>query len=323
MKRILHGLALAATLFGATATFASDAYPSKPIRMIVAFAAGGSADINARIVGRQLAQEIGGTIIIENKGGAGGNIGAVEVKRAAPDGYTLFYATSAIVLAPSLYANPGFDPYADFTPISLTATIPLALVVSPNVPAKTLPEFIAWLKAQSGKVNYASSGTGALLHLAGELFLKETGTKAVHVPYRGSAPAIGDLIGGSTQFMFLPLNEAIGQVEGGKLRALAVTTEKRVAQMANVPTIREATGITTVEAGAWQGLVVPKGTSAEIVAKLTNALSKTLKDEKTVSLLVAQGSIILGGSAQDYAAYMKAEGDRWARIVKETGAKAE
>lgn len=323
MKRILCLLTLSITLFGAMPAFAADPYPSKTIRMIVAFAAGGSADINARIVGRQLSQELGGTIIIENKGGAGGNIGAVEVKRATPDGYTLFYATSAIVLAPSLYANPGFDPYNDFTPISLTATIPLALVVSSNVPAKTLPEFIAWLKTQPGQVNYASSGTGALLHLAGELFLKETGTKAVHVPYRGSAPAIGDLIGGSTQFMFLPLNEAIGQVESGKLRALAVTTEKRVAQLPNVPTIREATGITTVEAGAWQGLVVPKGTPPEITAKLISALSRTLKDEKTVSLLTAQGSIILGGTAQDYASYMKAEGDRWARIVKETGAKAD
>lgn len=323
MKRILRLLALSAASFGAIPASASEPYPSKPIRMIVAFAAGGSADINARIVGRQLAQELGGTIIIENKGGAGGNIGAVEVKRSAPDGYTLFYATSAIVLAPSLYTNPGFDPHSDFTPISLTATIPLALVVSANVPAKTLPEFIALLKSQPGKVNYASSGAGALLHLAAELFQKETGTKAAHVPYRGSAPAIGDLIGGATQFMFLPLNEAIAQVQGGKLRALAVTTEKRVAQMPDIPTVREVTGITTMEAGAWQGLMVPKGTPAEITAKLTAALARTLKDEKTTSLLTAQGSIILGGTAQDYAEYMKAEGERWARIVKETGAKAE
>ena len=301
----------------------ATSYPAKPIRMIVAFAPGGSADINARIVGRQLGKELGQAVVIENKGGAGGNIGATEAKRAAPDGYTIFYATSAVVLAPAVYAKPGFDPYKDFTPISLTATIPLVLVASPTVPAKTVSEFIAWGKTQAGKLNYGSSGSGALLHLAAALFLKETGLEATHVPYKGSAPAINDILGGSTQFMFLPVNEALPHLEGGKLRALAVTHDKRLPQLPDVSTIREATGLATLDTGAWQGLMVPNGTPAEVVGKLNTALQKVLKDEETQNLLMKQGSIVLGGTDKEYSEFMKAEGERWARVVRETGAKAD
>jgi tripartite-type tricarboxylate transporter receptor subunit TctC len=301
----------------------ATSYPAKPIRMIVAFAPGGSADINARIVGRQLGKELGQAVVIENKGGAGGNIGATEAKRAAPDGYTIFYATSAVVLAPAVYAKPGFDPYKDFTPISLTATIPLVLVASPTVPAKTVSEFIVWGKTQAGKLNYGSSGSGALLHLAAALFLKETGLEATHVPYKGSAPAINDILGGSTQFMFLPVNEALPHLEGGKLRALAVTHDKRLPQLPDVSTIREATGLATLDTGAWQGLMVPNGTPAEVVGKLNTALQKVLKDEETQNLLMKQGSIVLGGTDKEYSEFMKAEGERWARVVRETGAKAD
>lgn len=306
-----------------TPVLASDAYPSKPIRMVVAFAPGGSADINARAVGQQLAKDLGGTIVVENKGGAGGNLGAQEVKRAAPDGYTLFYATSAVVLAPSLYANPGFDPYADFIPISLTATIPLVLVTNQKIPVKTMSDFIAWGKNSSGKANYGSSGTGALLHLAGALFLKETGFQATHVPYKGSAPAITDLIGGATDFMFLPINEAMPHIKGGALRPLAITSEKRSPLLPDVQTIREATGKTTMDMGAWQGLMVPTGTPADVVTKVQKALQKTLADAGLRERLTGQGSVMLGGTQKQYVDYMKAEGARWAAIVRETGAKAE
>lgn len=315
--------ACAGARFGIAPALAADAYPTKPVRMLVAFAPGGSADINARIVGRQLGKELGVAVVVENKGGAGGNIGAAEAKRAAPDGYTVFYATSAVVLAPAVYANPGFDPYKDFTPISLTATIPLVLVVGQSVPAKTVSEFIAWSKTQSGKLNYGSSGSGALLHLAGALFLKETGLEATHVPYRGSAPAINDMLGGATQFMFLPVNEALPHLEGGKLRALAVTHDKRLPQLPDVPTLREATGLSTLDTGAWQGLMVPNRTPAEVVGRLNTALQKVLKDEETQNLLMKQGSIVLGGTDKEYSGFMKAEGERWARIVRETGAKAD
>ncbi len=302
---------------------ANDVYPGKPIRMVVAFAAGGSADINARAVGQQLAKELGGTIIVDNKGGAGGNLGAVEVKRAPADGYTLFYATSAVVLAPSLYANPGFDPYADFIPISLTATIPLVLVTNRNLPVKNLNEFISWGKSRAGKANYGSSGTGALLHLAGELFLKEAGFQAMHIPYKGSAPAVTDLVGNATDFMFLPINEAMPHIKGGGLRPLAVTSEKRSPLLPDVASIREATGKTTMDMGAWQGLMVPKGTPADVVAKLQTALQKTLADPALRERLTSQGSVMLGGTQKQYVDYMQAEGTRWSAIVRDTGAKAE
>lgn len=302
---------------------AAETYPDRPVRMIVAFAPGGSADINARIVAQQLGVELGTQVVVENKGGAGGNLGAVEAKRAEPDGYTVFYATSAIALAPSVYADPGFDPEKDFQPISLTATIPLVLVVNPDVPATSPAEFVAWVKAQDGKVNYASSGKGALLHLVGALFVKETGLEATHVAYRGSAPAVTDLIGGSTQFMFLPANEAIAQVNAGALRAIAVANAERLPQLPDVPTIRESLGLNTLDVGAWQGLMVPIGTTPEITDRLTTALQNTLANEGVRERITDLGSVMLGGTSQDYADYMKQESERWAGVVAETGAKAD
>lgn len=317
LKLTLAAAAVAA-LTGVPA-FAQDAYPSKPIRMVVAFPAGGSADINARAVGQQLAKELGGNVVIENKGGAGGNIGAQEVKRAAHDGYTLFYATSAVVLAPSLYANPGFDPYNDFIPISLTATIPLVLVTNPKVPGTTVRELITWGKSRPGQANYGSSGAGALLHLAGALFTSEVGFKATHIAYKGSAPAKTDLLAGSIDFMFLPINEAMPLIKNGGLRALAVTTEERSGLLPDVPTIRESTGETTMDMGAWQGLMVPKGTPADVVSKLQGALQKTLADAGLRERLTGQGSLMLGGTQKQYVEYMKTEGARWAKVVRETG----
>lgn len=319
----LIGAFTAAACIAAAPAQAADPYPNKPIRMVVAFAPGGSADINARSVGQQLAKELGGTIVVENKGGAGGNLGATEVKRSAPDGYTLFYGTSAVVLAPALYASPGFNPYEDFVPVSLTATIPLVLVANPSVPAKTVQQFVTWAKSQNGKANYGSSGSGALLHLAGALFAKETGFTATHIAYKGSAPAVTDLLAGQFDFMFLPVNEAMQHIKSGKMRALAVTHDKRLPLLPEVPTLREATGKTSMDMGAWQGLLVPKGTSSEVITKLAGALQKTLKDQGLRDRLAAQGSIVLGGSAKEYADYMKAEGDRWTKVIKETGAKAD
>lgn len=311
----------ACCLIAMSPAMAADPYPTKPIRMVVAFPAGGSADINARAVGQQLAKELGGTLIVDNKGGAGGNVGAVEVKRAVPDGYTLFYATSAIVLSPSLYANPGFDPYSDYIPIALTATIPLALVVNATLPPKSFSEFVTWAKNQGGKLNYASSGSGALLHLAGALLTSEFGISANHIPYRGSAPAVNDLLGGQTQFMFLPVNEATPHIVGGRLRAIAVASEKRVPQLPQVPTIREATGKTNMDMGAWQGLMAPKGTPDDVVKKLTAAIQKTLHDKDLTARLEGQGSVILGGTQKQYVDYMHAEGERWANVIKKNDIK--
>ena len=320
--RIAAALAGCALLTSVTA-MAQDAYPNRPIRMVVAFAAGGSADINARAVGQQLGKDLGTTIVIDNKGGAGGNVGAIEARRAPADGYTVFYATSAVVLAPALYSKPGFDPYTDFTPISLTATIPLVLVANPKVPVKSAQELIEWGKAQNGKANYGSSGAGALLHLAGALFLKETGWTASHIPYKGSAPAITDLIGGSTDFMFLPINEALPHIKSGAINALAITIDKRSTLLPDVPMLRESTGKSSMDSGAWQGLMVPKGVPDDVVTRLSTALQKTLADPALQERLTSQGSVMLGGTQKDYVNYMRTEGERWARVIEDTGARAD
>ncbi len=298
---------------------AQERYPARPIRMLVAFPAGGSADINARIVAQQLAIELGGSVVIENRGGAGGNLGAIAAAQAAPDGYTFFYATSAIALARSVYRNPGFVPERDFVPVSLTATIPLVLVASKSVPANNAQEFLAWLKANPQAANYASSGKGALLHLAAELFLTETGTKATHVPYRGSAPAVNDLLGNSVHFMFLPVNEIASHIQSGSLKAIAVTHSDRVPQLPDVPTVREGFGLTSMDIGAWQGLALPAHTPAPVIERISTALAKTLRAPDTVKRLTETGSIILGGSAEDYRKYIAAEAERWAKVCRDAG----
>lgn len=298
---------------------AQDRYPSRPIRMLVAFPAGGSADINARIVAQQLAIELGGSVVIENRGGAGGNLGAIAAAQAAPDGYTFFYATSAIALARSVYKNPGFVPERDFVPVSLTATIPLVLVASKSVPANTPQEFLAWLKANPDAANYASSGKGALLHLAAELFLTETGTKATHVPYRGSAPAVNDMLGNSVHFMFLPVNEIATHIQAGSLKAIAVTHSERIPQLPNVPTVRQGFGLASMDIGAWQGLALPANTPPALTEQISAALGKALRSPDTVKRLTETGSIVLGGSADDYRKYIAAEAERWAKVCRDAG----
>ncbi|MGO4280108.1 Tripartite-type tricarboxylate transporter, receptor component TctC [Cupriavidus sp. OV038] len=315
--------AILATTFAAPAVSAEDKYPNKPVRMLVGFPPGGSADINARIMAQGLASQFSASIVPDNKPGAGGNIAATEAKRAAPDGYTIFYSTSAIVLAPSLYQNVQFDAFNDFVPISLTANIPLVLVTTPNLPVNNVKELVAHAKANPGKLNYASSGSGALLHLGGALFAKEMGIQATHVAYKGSAPAITDLIAGATQFMFLPLNEATPHIKAGKLKALALTSNKRTPILPDVPTIKEATGLDSLVMGAWQGILVPKGTPGAIVAQLRDATAHALQDKSVRAKLQDQGSEILGGTPQQYTDYMKSESVRWARVIKESGAKIE
>lgn len=315
--------AIISSTFIAPAAIAADKYPSKPVRMLVGFPPGGSADINARIVAQGLASQLSASIVPDNKPGAGGNIAATEAKRSAPDGYTVFYSTSAIVLAPSLYQNVQFDAFNDFVPISLTANIPLVLVTTPSLPVQNVKELVSYAKANPGKLNYASSGAGALLHLGGALFAKEAGIQVTHVAYKGSAPAITDLLAGSTQFMFLPLNEASPHIKAGKLKALALTSNKRSPLLPDVPTIKEATGLDSLVMGAWQGILVPKGTPDAVVARLREATEHTLQDKTVRAKLQDQGSEILGGTPQQYTQYMKSESVRWARVIKESGAKIE
>ncbi|KAI3591749.1 BUG/TctC family periplasmic protein [Cupriavidus sp. U2] len=325
MQKLLLAASAAVISFAviAPSANAADKYPSKPVRMLVGFPPGGSADINARIVAQGLASQLSTSIVPDNKPGAGGNIAATEAKRSAPDGYTIFYSTSAIVLAPSLYQNVQFDAFNDFVPISLTANIPLVLVATPKLPVNNVKDLVSYAKANPGKLNYASSGSGALLHLGGALFAKEMDIQVTHVAYKGSAPAITDLISGSTQFMFLPLNEATPHIKAGKLKALALTSDKRSPILADVPTIKEATGLDSLVMGAWQGILVPKGTPDAIVARLRDATERTLQDKAVRTKLQDQGSEILGGTPQQYTQYMQSESIRWARVIKESGAKVE
>jgi tripartite-type tricarboxylate transporter receptor subunit TctC len=317
MKRIIAlAVGLATLALSAPRIEAQDAYPNKPIKMLLAFAPGGATDINSRQFAQALSKQLGQPVIVENKPGAGGNIGATEAARSAPDGYTIFYATSAIVLTPSLYPKLPFDPFKDFIPVTLTATVPLVLVTSPNLDAKDVNGLIALAKTKPDGLSYASSGAGAILHLAGAHFSAENGLKTTHIPYKGSALAVTDLTSGRVDFMFMPLNEAVGHVRSGRLKGLAVTTAKRVPVLPDMPTLSEAMGKPVAEMGAWQGIVVPAGTPQAIVDRLSTEILKAQRSPELIQQLEAQGSVILGGSAADYTAYMKQEFDRWADVIK-------
>jgi len=323
MRYLLIALSLISSALSSVSCLAADAYPTKPIRMLVAFAPGGSADINARQFAQVLSKQLGQPVVVENKAGAGGNIAAGEVARAAPDGYTIFYATSAIVFAPSLYPKLTYDPFRDFIPVALTATIPLVLVVNPKLPVKDVKDLIAYVKGKPEGVNYASSGSGALLHLAGAQFSQAHELKTTHVPYKGSAPAITDVIGGQVDFMFVPINESVSYIRGGRLRALAVTTSKRQSLLPDTPTLSEALGTKSADVGAWQGIVVPKGTPKEVVARLSAEVTKALQNPELRKQLESQGSELLGGTAEQYAAYMKEEYTRWGEVIKKGNIKAD
>jgi tripartite-type tricarboxylate transporter receptor subunit TctC len=321
MKKIVRLLAFALSSFALAAS--AQTYPSKPIRMILAFPPGGPTDINARLFAQRLSEQLGQQVVVDNRPGAGGNIGAGEAAKAQPDGYTLFYNTSAIVIGPSLYAKVAFDPFKDFAPVALTATVPLVLVVNPQVPAKTLGDFLAYARANQGKLNYASSGSGTITHLAAALFLSQMGLQAQHIPYKGSAPALIDVAGGQTQLMIDTINTVLPYVKDNRLRALAIAVPRRSSALPDVPTLEEAAKLPGFEMSAWQGIVVPTATPKEIVVRLNAEVNKALASEEFRARLAAQGSEPLGGTADQYAAYMRSEFGRWAKVIRESGAKAE
>ena len=321
MKKIVRLLAFGLSSFALAAS--AQTYPSKPIRMILAFPPGGPTDINARLFAQRLSEQLGQQVVVDNRPGAGGNIGAGEAAKALPDGYTLFYNTSAIVIGPSLYAKVAFDPFKDFAPVALTATVPLVLVVNPQVPAKTLGDFLAYARANQGKLNYASSGSGTITHLAAALFLSQMGLQAQHIPYKGSAPALIDVAGGQTQLMIDTINTVLPYVKDNRLRALAIAVPRRSSALPDVPTLEEAAKLQGFEMSAWQGIVVPAATPKEIVVRLNAEVNKALAGEEFRARLAAQGSEPLGGTADQYAAYMRSEFGRWAKVIRESGAKAE
>ena len=299
---------------------AQAAFPSKPITIIVPFSAGGTTDSLARVVGLHMGTDLGQPVVVDNRAGAGGNIGGQAAARANPDGYTLFMGTVGThAINQSLYKKMPFDPIKDFAPLSRVAMVPNLLVVNPGQPYKSVKELIAYGKAHPGKINFGSSGNGSSIHLSGELFKQMTGVDMQHVPYRGSAPAVSDLLGGQISVMFDNMPSAIQHVRGGKLRALAVTTAKRSPALPDVPTIAEA-GVPGYEATSWFGLLAPAGTPAPIVAKLNAAILKALADPEVKKKLAEQGAESHGEKPEEFAAFIKSETAKWGKVVKESGA---
>ncbi len=300
----------------------AQSWPTKPVRMIIAFPPGGPTDLVSRVLAQKLSEQLGQQVIVDNKPGAGGNIAAELAARAVPDGYTIFYNTSAIVIGPALYDKVNYDTLKDFTPVLLTASVPMVLVVNPQLPARSVKEFLDLAKSRSGALNYSSSGTGTITHLASAMMSTQTGIQTQHIPYKGSAPGLVDLASGQTQFMIDTINTVLPYVRDNRLRGLAVTSAKRSPVLPDLPTLAEA-GISGFEAAAWQGIVVPTGTPNEIIQKLNAEVNKALAHPDIRSRLAAQGADILGGTPAEYAAYLRSEMPRWAKAVKDSGAKAE
>ena len=300
----------------------AQSWPTKPVRMIIAFPPGGPTDLVSRVLAQKLSEQLGQQVIVDNKPGAGGNIAAELAARAVPDGYTIFYNTSAIVIGPALYGKVNYDTLKDFAPVLLTASVPMVLVVNPQLPARSVKEFLDLAKSRSGALNYSSSGTGTITHLASAMMSTQTSIQTQHIPYKGSAPGLVDLASGQTQFMIDTINTVLPYVRDNRLRGLAVTSAKRSPLLPDLPTLAEA-GIIGFEAAAWQGIVVPTGTPAEIIQKLNAEVNKALAHPDIRSRLAAQGADIFGGTPAEYAAYLRTEMPRWSKAVKDSGAKAE
>ncbi|HZB38388.1 MAG TPA: tripartite tricarboxylate transporter substrate binding protein [Beijerinckiaceae bacterium] len=325
MRKPIATLVAALAALGATAAEAAspaDNYPSRVVRLIVPFPAGGTTDIFARHIGDRLAKALGHNFVIDNRGGAGGNIGSDAVAKADPDGYTLLMGTVGThAINHSLYARMPYDALRDFAPVAFAAGVPNILVVNPkNVKATTVQEFIAEAKAAPKKLNFASSGNGTSIHLSGEMFKQMTGVDIVHVPYRGSAPAVNDLIAGQVDLMFDNLPSSIGQVRGGNLRATAVTSAKRSPALPDVPTVAES-GLPGFEASSWFAIFAPAKTPPEIVQKLNAEVLKILADPEVQSRFAEIGGEIRPYKPDELRAFVQSEIEKWAKVVKASGAK--
>jgi tripartite-type tricarboxylate transporter receptor subunit TctC len=310
------GIALALTAM--KPALADEAFPSKPIRIVVGFPAGGGNDVLARIIGAKLAENLGGTVIVDNKPGANGNIAGEYVAKSPADGYTLLYNTSSAVLSPHLYTRLRYDVIKDLAPVAYTADLPLILVANNAVPATNIKEFVAYLKANPGKVFYGSTSTGNVTHLAMVQFLMAVGADATHVPYKGEAPALVDLMGGQVQFFFGTANGAIPHIKEKNLKAFAVTTLKRVELLPTIPTLAE-TVVPGMEISAWSGILAPAKTAPAVIAKLNAAINKALKDPKLRAKIIASGADVRGSTPEQYGTFLKSELERWKTVVKAAG----
>ncbi len=306
-------------LFGASANAQPAEYPQRAVRIVVPFAAGGSTDVVARVLADKLAQELQQPFVVDNRAGAGGNIGADAVAKAAPDGYTLLMATTGVLaINEFIYKNMSYKPARDLVPVSYTSLISNILVVAPSVPANSVPEVIALAKSKPGTLSFASSGAGSSTHLSGELFKAMTATDIFHVPYRGSAQAITDVVAGQVTMLFDNAPSSIPFVQNGKLKALAVTSKKRLPNLPNVPTLDES-GVTGYESLSWSGIVAPAGTPEAVVRKLNLAIDRILKMEDVRQRFAALGVEPVGGPPAAFARQIKTETEKWGKLIKSAG----
>lgn len=320
MKHIAVSLAvLAASLAPGAAT--AQQYPTKPVRIVVGFAPGGGSDFIARVIANKLGERLGSQVIVENRPGAGSTIGTEVVVKSPADGYTLLLSSASHTVNPSVY-KLSFDSLNDITPIVQLSRGPYVVAVHPSVPARTLQELVALAKQQPDKLAYASSGNGGHVHVATEYLLYTAGIKITHVPYKGSGPALNDTIGGSVQLILGSVATALQHVKSGRLRALAVTTPKRIAAASDVPTVAES-GYPTYEVTNWHGLVGPKGLPKEIVGRLNKEVNEALKSAEVEKILASDGLEPAGGSPEQLASLIKSEIARWSLVVKRAGVKAE
>ena len=316
----LAAIGLSALIWPAGEASALD-YPTRPVQFVVGYPAGGATDILARLIGQRLSERLGQQFVIENKPGAGNNIGTQTVVDADPDGYTVLLVNPANAINASLYVDLKFNFIRDIAPVAGFARVPNVMVVPPDFPAKTVAEFIAYAKANPGKVNMASSGNGTSIHLSGELFKAMTGVDMVHVPYRGSAPAVTDLLSGRVQVMFDNMPSSISHIKAGTLRVLAVTTATRSPELPDVPTVGET--VKGYEASAWFGMGAPKNTPPEVIARLNGEINAIL-DEPTIKARIAElGGVSIAGSPADFGNIIAAETEKWQKVVKFAGIRVE
>jgi tripartite-type tricarboxylate transporter receptor subunit TctC len=320
-RAFMHLAAGAAALPAVPRMARAQAYPSRPARIVVGFTAGGATDIQARLMGEWLSERLGQQFIVENRPGASGNIGTELVVKAPPDGYTLLQVVTPHAINAALYTNLNFDFIRDIAPVICLARLAYVVVVNPSVPATTIPEFIAYAKANPGKINYGSAGSGTPQNIACELFKMMTGVNLVHVPYRGGAPAINDLVSGHLQVIFAPVSEAIQQIKAGKLRALAVTTAARLDVLPDVPTVGDS--VPGYEASGFGGIGVPRNTPVEIIDRLNKELNAGLADSRIKTRIVELGGTVLGGTPAEFGTIISDATEKWAKVITFAGVKVE
>lgn len=319
-RSAISRLVLGAALLASASLAAAD-YPAKPIRLVVPWPPGGGTDVFARLIAQQMSEDWKTAVVVDNRPGAAGNIGAEMVAKAPADGYTIMLATITIATSPAMYKSLGFDPIRDFAPITLVAGVPHVLVVNSSLPARNVRELVALAKREPGKLNYASAGVGSPFHLAAELFKLLSGTDIVHVPYQGGGPAVTALLSNQVQLTFANMVAVLPQVRAGKLRALGVTSAVRSPSAPDIPTLAES-GVPGYDFSSWFGFFAPAGTPAEVVTSLNREIVSTLKRDQVRNKLTAQGADIVGSSPEEFSKYVAAETEKWAKVIKRAGIKA-